>query len=288
MVYTVLFEISPAGAFGLPEEGQTVLPAREGSYVGDTYHITGIRAGYGSLSRYRSDDEALDVTFYVHGQDLRLSDNYLRVTVDAPTHGAALETARHIVDRFLTHLGLRADRFFAARPILIESLDGDDRPVPAPFALASVTMYNLDEIRQHSELTARDVAIDDQRLVRALGYFQHANWLFEQRAAIADPLDRNSELLMSAVFLNLWKAASAIIGDPSADADYQSRYKQLGFDYAFFKDKIERLRELRNDFDVAHYSLDEAALGTVERTYAEARGISREIISRYIDVLRDS
>jgi hypothetical protein len=44
-LFTVVFDVSPAGAFGVPEEGQTVIPAQEGRYIGDTYHMAGVRDG---------------------------------------------------------------------------------------------------------------------------------------------------------------------------------------------------------------------------------------------------
>jgi len=175
-------------------------------------------------------------------------------------------------------MGLFGQRFFAARPLLVESNEEGDQAVPRSFSLGTVTTYDLSELQDSLRKAATASELDDARLSRALAYLQHAKWLFEQRAAMASPLDQNASLLISSVFLNIWKAVSSVVGDPSTDRDYQRRYKQLGFDYAYFKQKIERLKKLRDDYDVAHYSLDDQRLEELERSYGDAVEIATEVL----------
>ena len=277
----MLFEILPPGPFGVPEDGRTVLPAQAGTYAGDAFHgALGIRAGYGALSRYRPDEEAIAADFELAGHPSQLRDNFLRVEVSADDHGGALALARDSVDSFVQHLGVAVGRSIIAVPLFVEGPNGDDRPAHTPFMLASVTMYNLRSLREQIGVAAKAAALTDDRLARAIGYFQHALWLFEQRAGIPNPYDSNSRLLIASVFLNLWKAASTVVGDPSTDGDYQRRYRELGFDHGFFKTRIEPLRRLRNDYDVAHYHLDPTAIEVVERQFGEASETVREILSR--------
>jgi hypothetical protein len=188
-----------------------------------------------------------------------------------------------VVDRFVQQLILMAGRWYGAVPLLIEGPGGEDRAAPRPVRLTAVTMYNLEELATQVEASAAAAGIDDQRLERALGYLQHALWLFTQRAEIADPFDANSVLLIASVFLNLWKAASTIVGDPSTDSDYQRRYRTLGFDREFFVNSIEPLRAVRNNYDVAHYHLDTEALQQVDASFGASVETVRRILTAYDD-----
>ena len=151
--------------------------------------------------------------------------------------------------------------------------------------LGSVTSYNLLALESALEQAASSVAFEDLRLTLAIDYYQQALLLFGSRRLISDPLFRQHSMLISAAFLNLWKAISSIVGDPSIDNDYQSRYRNLGFDYEFFQEHIEKVRELRNDFDIAHYSLEIEDLKAVEEQFGEASQIAQEVLKRYRESL---
>lgn len=130
--------------------------------------------------------------------------------------------------------------------------------------LCTFTTYDLNALRRLPLITIKQ-----------------AHLLFSRRGFLTNPFFRQHSMLISTAFLNLWKAISTIVGDPSVDRDYQSRYKRLGFDYEFFTQKIEKVRDLRNHYDVAHYSLDPAHLETVEKSFGEAAQIANEVIRRY-------
>lgn len=85
-------------------------------------------------------------------------------------------------------------------------------------------------------------------------------------------------MVVSAAFLNLWKAITTIVGDPSSDPDHQSRYKKFGLSFEFYREKIRRVQELRDDNDVAHHSLDLSRLDTIEREFGEATNVALEVI----------
>jgi hypothetical protein len=88
-------------------------------------------------------------------------------------------------------------------------------------------------------------------------------------------------MLVSSAFLNAWKAVTTILGDPSADRDHQRRHRDIGFGKDFSYDKVKRLTDLRNDYDVAHYSLRTDALEEVKAHYGEAIRIASEVIDQY-------
>ncbi len=83
----------------------------------------------------------------------------------------------------------------------------------------------------------------------------------------------------------MWKAASTVIGDPTIDKDYRSRYRQLGIEKEFFETRIEVARKLRNDYDVAHYRLDAERLGFVEGNSALVKEVAERIIRDYLQHL---
>jgi hypothetical protein len=269
--YRVMFEVVPAAAFGVPQDGVTVIPAEPGQYVGDTFHRSGVRVAYGQLSRFRDDADAIAVSLTLGSCRADLRDNFLFVEVSADSDAEALELARVQADRFVQFLGASGRHWMAAIPRLVESSDHGDTPVNEAFTLSSVTTFDLAALQSRIEEAALAMATTDVRLDRAVAYFQHAMWLFQQRASLGDPFDSNSVMLMSSVVLNLWKAATSIIGDPNAgDRDYQRRYRELGFDDTFFNDRIEPLRRLRNDADVAHYSLNVSLVHKVLQNFGQA------------------
>jgi hypothetical protein len=79
----------------------------------------------------------------------------------------------------------------------------------------------------------------------------------------------------------LWKALSTVLGDPSADKDYQRRYKKLGFDDTFFLQKVEHVRKLRNEYDVAHYTVESEKQNRVDSDYLEAKKIVETALRAY-------
>ena len=91
-----------------------------------------------------------------------------------------------------------------------------------------------------------------------------------------------STTLAAAAFLFLWKALSAIVGDPSSDRDYQRRYRDLGLDYAFFRDTIEEIRRLRNEEDVAHYRIDSGGLDVLKNKLQMAKHAVKRVLVAYM------
>ncbi len=290
MRFQITFEIAPGGPFGVPEDGRTVLPGDPASGVGDTYHSrTLTRVGFGTLSRYRSPEDAINQPIEISGLKGHIRDTFIVLNVEADTPGQAYERAQAALESFLQHLALRQPQSFSYKPLILESEDGEKvYPIPRAVWIASVTTYNLEALRRHIEEAARFASLADARLARALQYFEHALFLRDQRTKALDPLSRHHRHLLAAIFLNLWKAVTTIIGDPSKDNDYQSRYRTYGFDYSFFQQKIERLRQLRNDYDIAHYHLSPDRLEEVQKHEGEAQSIAMEVLVRYRQYLDSS
>ncbi len=286
MKFEIAFKISPSGPFGVPEDGRTVVPSAPGEYIGDSYHARSMtKVGHGTLSQYRHPDEAIRESFEVASVQVRVQDNFAFLKVDAETPGGAYDKGQMVLEVFLQHLAVDQRRPFSYEVLYAESEDGKTYPPPRLVTMTSVTMYNLGSLRESIRKAQRFASIDDDRLQRALQYFEHALFLYEARNEISNMFSRHYRYLISAVFLNLWKSVSTIVGDPSVDRDYQSRYKKLGLDQAFFEQKIERLRTLRNDYDVAHYHISPERAKEIERNYGEAVSITSEVITYYREFL---
>ena len=282
------FEILPRSAFGLPQDGHTVLPAGPQTIVSDVFHgRTGLKASWGTLSRYRPEEERIQGSWGICGLRADVDDNFLRVHVSAENQSAALDQARTAVDRFTDHLGLLAGRSVSAQAILVEAEEGDAQPAESLIRLGWTTTYDTTELREQIDVAAASSVLDDDRLSSALRYYQHGLWLFEQQAKLADPRSPDGAMLVSSVFLNLWKAASAVIGDPAKDKDHQTRYRALGFDDDYFRTRIKPLRDLRNDSDVAHYSLRGTDLDQLKAVIGMAASVVQELLLAQARILRD-
>ena len=84
-------------------------------------------------------------------------------------------------------------------------------------------------------------------------------------------------------FLQLFKALTAIVGDPSSDRDYQSRCRKLGLPKDFWQTKAKPLYEIRNDDDVAHYSHSFPEPGAFLTQYSQAVVVFREALSAHMN-----
>jgi hypothetical protein len=289
MKFEVTFAIYPEGVFGVPEEGGMVLPARAGTYTGVPIHMATLTVvGYGSLSEYRQENEAVRHPLHLGNVQGRIQDNFIFLQVDATTYIEAYDMVVQAIEKFLQHLSVNQRRPFTYKPLIIEAEDGKHYPVPKMLSLGRVTHYHLEQLSKDIQEAEAACFVQDTLLDRALQYFEHALLLYEKRGQIADPLSRHYQYLISAVFLNLWKAVSTIVGDPSHDRDYQKRYRTFGFDYQFFTSKIQHLNKLRNSYDVAHYTLDENLLKEVDANVGEAQNIAAEVLRKYREYIRNN
>lgn len=139
---------------------------------------------------------------------------------------------------------------------------------------------------QQLEVASDRATLDDAALGKALDYYEHALFLSNAVPATVPVSMRTVDHLQAAAFLFLWKALSTIVGDPSTDRDYQSRYRALGLDYSFFRDTIEEIRRLRNEEDVAHYRVDLGGLEVLRRKFEMAKTATKRVLVAYIDQLR--
>src|SRR6266700_2499229 len=92
MKFAITFKIYPEGVFGVPEEGGTVLPAKAGTYPGAPIHVATLTiVGYGSLSEYRQENEAVRHPLHLGNVEGQIKDNFIFLQVDANTYTEAYD-----------------------------------------------------------------------------------------------------------------------------------------------------------------------------------------------------
>lgn len=286
MNYEIRYKILPEGAFGVPQEGMTVYPACGEQIFSDTLHSrSGKKTGYGTLSKYRLEEEKISSSFTFMDCDFSFNDNFLLIKTEETKPLEAYAKSLLAINFYIKNLNVNQGRLFSAEPIYIESESGDVFEVPKSKQIASMTTYNLEKLKSDFNEVIKYDRLFEPRLIKALDYYEHALLLFEKRNKIADYVSEHNKIFISSIFLNIWKCVSTIVGDPSRKSDhYQKRYREIGFKKEF-KIEIDKLKELRDNYDVAHYSLDPNSLNEVEKNYGIAIKIAIKVIKKYREYL---
>ncbi len=274
-------EIQPSAQFGVPQDDTIVVPAGTNITSAAIHTSSGTRFGHGTLSRFRDENIAIRKTLKILGLDCRLQDNFIHITLEAERGREAYDGIVDALDRFTKHLTLSMGHLFSYKVLFVESESRELYNLPRLITMISGTNYDLEHVSSKIDEAERMSALEDPVLNRALQYYEHAMFLFDRRNQIADLFSSHFRYMISEIFLNMWKAATAIIGDPSVDNDYRSRYRRLGIDREFFEKKIEVVRNIRNDYDVAHYRIDEKRLTEIERNYGLVKEVAERIIRDY-------
>lgn len=288
MKFTLSAQLSPSGPFGVPQDKYTVVPTEpRREFHGPVLDTRlGKIVGYGSMSAYRGDGEAIRETLKVDKFEVRLSDNYVFIEVESDDNRDALSQCQEFLDRFLIQLSVRLRRSFSYEILGLTDEQNQRYSTPVVMHLINTTTYNLDQLRQAIHAAAEASKSLDDRLDRASQYFEHAIFLYEKRQELTRPGTRHYSALISSVFLSLAKAATILVGDPSRDRDHQRRYKKFGLDCDFYKNKIKRVLDLRDDYDVAHYDLTGRRAEVIEQNYGEALETTSTILARYSEHLK--
>lgn len=288
MTYEFAFRVIPEALFGVPEEGKTVLPATPGRQaVGPAIRTSAFTTfGHGTLSEYRKDSEALRFDLADSGLTLRVDDNYWILSAEAGELGEAYRAIKPVLDRLLHSLSVAFATPFRYEPKFVDASDNTTHrwPEPVEVVMIQTTFYNLAETRERIEQSFASCMHGDERLDRAYNYFESAILMREQ--ALMLKTDKTaSGMVWALAFLQLWKAITTILGDPSssADRDYQSRFRTFGLPDDFWAREVDPLYRIRNQEDVAHYRLEP---GTAVASFGNAVLVARRVVQAYAEYLR--
>jgi hypothetical protein len=283
--YQIVLLIKPAGMFGLPEEGKTIHPAPVTNlYTGTLDSRTGNIISHGTLSKYRETPLQKEVT--MGSASLKMKDNFVFLDIEAMTEWDAIEQGFGIANSLCVFLSVYTNRY-CSFDIIQATQEPEGKRVQLPVAvfLTSMTLFNLEELAKCFDETTLAYSVSDDILDKGAAYFYHALFMREEMQHITSPLSFHAKLIISEVILNYHKAISTIIGDPSLDKDYQSRYRRFGISRRLWED-AEKIRGLRNNYDIAHYTPDLAALSNIDSHLGLSHKTAEQIIKAYIAWLK--
>lgn len=266
-----------------------MVPSDRGRFVGDVYDSwTGRKVSHGVQTTARWPDDMVSVKFEVEGVSARLDDNYLAIEPEAENDDEAHRLAGAILRRFLAAFSFHHGQFFEAS--LVQATVGS-RLLPEMMQLGKFCMYSLEGTRNAASYAADWIPdlLKNRRLDMALEYFNRAIYLRRSQleARLNLPFLWGPSSLLGEAFLNYWKCITAILGDPTKEGKrFQSFYKRLGLEQGFMQTDIERLKQIRNDYDVAH-SLDIGSSGRLDITDDDlhlAERAAKRVVQAYHDL----
>lgn len=287
--YRVVFQLSPPGAFGLPDGAAIVVPARKGSKIEGPIVDTrsGNIVGHPTLPAYRAESEALSIALQVGPIKFVLRDNFLTASIDAENDRAFERPVLTAVELFIQALGVQHGHRFSA--LFLQAEDSTGRQLALSESLSveikfQFTTYNIQEISERATTAANWVNCADERMKKALFYFDHS-CLLDEFAGTLPMGDRHASLSRSMAFLQLFKAITAILGDPSRDRDYQRRARQIGLERDFWAKRAKPLYRIRNDEDVAHYTNKFPEMGDYISHSERAKALLLDVLRSYSSYL---
>lgn len=285
-MFVATFALSPTSFFGLPEGDKTVLKAAGAQVIGAAIDPrTGLIVQHGSVSEFRRPEEVLKVSLDRAGYRLVAEDNFVRLSLEAPNMDSAVEEAIRIVERFVRHLTVEHAVMFDYEALQIEFDDQVRRwPSQRSVHVMSATLYDLADTAQKMARAFPRALLGDTKLDKALLYIEHGWFLYNVRVH-APRTSPHYGLAIASAFLQLWKAVTAILGDPSSDRGHRTKHRQFGLPKEFWNERVKPLYVIRNDADVAHYSLASSPVQKLEGTFGQAALVCRDVIAAYADSL---
>jgi hypothetical protein len=90
--------------------------------------------------------------------------------------------------------------------------------------------------------------------------------------------------VVATAFLQMFKALVTIVGEPGVDGDHQQRAKRLGLGADFWVSRVKPLYKIRNESDVAHYSLRTNDFSAAHAQFIAASVVFRDALTAYVSL----
>jgi hypothetical protein len=235
-----------------------VLPAVDGEYFlrfQSEDPLTNQRVVHGTLSQFRSVEQILEVKIALESLQLHFIEDSLFVTGPQTSTPESINRAHTQIENVMRLLSvLHGERFDAE---VLSVLDGKGVPLPTLPARSGprfqATFYSLSTLSDRIQKCVAWSETMDERAGRAILYFEHA-CLLKEHADTMPSTSWNAAFSRSMAFLQLFKALTALIGDPQVDRDYQVRCQRIGLPKNYWRERVKPLYLIRSDRDVAHHS----------------------------------
>jgi hypothetical protein len=153
-----------------------------------------------------------------------------------------------------------------------------------------ITNHEPSSVASDLDKSGAALGFENGVLLKSCAYLRHGVFLWQQgwRTEGLDLRSLNAQLLTTEIILNFNKEVSTVVGDktiPGESRQMAARRHALGLQQPTL-DRIERLRELRNDADVAHHSLEPAKLTALQAERKFALDTAREVIEIFMSHLK--
>jgi hypothetical protein len=286
-VYKIIAEIQPASLFGLPEENKIVWPA--GELIVKILKDSSSNILF-KISKYRDYTEAILFDFTSDEFSFKIDDNYIIFYTNSISSQEALDFCQRILNILIRLLQFKVSKFFKYKIFEIY-YHNQLIPLPATGRVegGNFTLYSLKELREAIDFSKKYLKLNDSKALRFLDYFDRAIFLENLYSKNSEKHlnERFYYFLLPEIFLNFYKSITTIIGDPSIDKDYQSRYKALGFNAEYFNNSLELLRKIRNDKDITHYTLKDNVeiYEEINKTMPQIKKVASEVFEKYLNKL---
>lgn len=279
--FDFVVQLSPEGFFGLPEGEKIIFPAGGGDvYFPYVNTITGNLIGHGTLSKYR--EEPTTIEFNNEEVKITCQDNHLFITIMDETPGQAQKKVDQICTRILQMFSIKSTIHLEYK--ILQCTSGNQRClIEKRINFGQCTFYNLEKLKDDLYAAMTLGHLIDERLHKAQAYFSHALILEKLRIDMINEEEYHNKLLASEMLLNFNKSVTTIVGE-RYESDYEERYKQFNINTDLWND-IQKLRQLRNDKDIAHYSPSWDKLEIALENLSFAKETAQKVLIKYVDWL---
>lgn len=286
--YEITYKIYPAGIFGLPQEGFTVISGTQEIHENTISPHSGKIIGFGTLSRYREESDKIIFKANYNDIAVKFSDNFIALIFDETDEGIAINKADNVITIVLRLLETYyPGKYFYTEGV--EFLENDKvRIFPGSFPYSfRLKRYDLNKLKANLSEIFLKFSILDEVSKRCLEYIDRAALLENINAELEQFNARTRAFLKSEIFLNYYKAITTILGEPGIDKDYQSCYRRFNISHDYYRNEVVPLRKIRNDYDIAHYQLKEnlEKLQKLINNVDKVRKSALEVFKKYVDYL---
>jgi hypothetical protein len=287
----------PTHTFGLPGDDAIVFPAdptgKQSTVTFPSIDSTTLeRTSWGTLSRYREDNDAVRANSSVRECQASVIDNYLTLefTVEDPLTKSPWDVVRDATTALCRPLTLLTDEPIDFRIVSLQQLEGQQKHLRAARIGGTVSAYNLAELSDKVRKSMEIADLRDPTLEKALTYYRHGAILRDGSTTYAwddeSPESTQAILFRSESFLNYWKAATSIIGDRTKGDANDERGRRLGLGPDYYRTTVQPLTNLRNDYDVAHYDVQLERAKQVSASLGQMVRVAKELLTAYVAYLQ--
>lgn len=291
--FTLRARLEPAGVFGVPETGVLVFPSpADGVTVDQTLPpSTGADMGQSrpAVPPFEFSTEIAEITIRVTGNVAHLEAKGMKAQI---VFTRVTSVLRHLLRMLSVHLAITITG-------QVESfIDEENGPVELPTSnVVTINYYDLPSLTQAFSWSREAIECGDVSYQRAVQYFLagcscYGAWEAHQQSRVSPSTrleDDSDDSIWTSAFLHFWKAITVILSEPSEnqkrDRLFAERCKTLSLapqDVAL----IRLLKEIRDDFDVAHRSEDEFDQGIPRMNVTVIQETAQSVIFAYLGTLK--